>query len=46
MELVIDNPKRAKVGVKKKKLVGAVKPRIMSSPLKGKSRGEEFAEFA
>ena len=46
MELVIDNPKPAKVGVKKKPLVGAVKPRIMSIPLKGKSRGEEFAEFA
>jgi hypothetical protein len=46
MELVTDNPKPVKVGVKKKKLVGAVKPRIMSIPLKGKSRGEEFAKFA
>ena len=31
---------------KKKKLVGAVKPRVMSLPLKGKSHGKAFAEFA
>ena len=31
---------------KKKKLVGAIKPRVMSLPLKGKSHGEAFALFA
>lgn len=46
MELVQADVKPAKVGVRKKQLVGAVKPRIMSLPLKGKSRGQEFAEFA
>jgi len=29
-----------------KKLVGMTKPRVMSIPLKGKSRGPEFIEFA
>jgi len=46
VELVQADVKPAKVGVRKKQLVGAVKPRIMSLPLKGKSRGQEFAEFA
>jgi len=31
---------------KKKLLMGAIKPRVMSLPLKGKSRGDEFAAFA
>jgi phage terminase large subunit-like protein len=30
---------------KQKKLIGSVKPRVMSIPLRGKSRGKEFAEF-
>ena len=47
MELVIDNVKPAKTGAKKKPtMVGVTKPRIMSPPLKGKSYGPEFAEFA
>ena len=46
MELVQASPKPSKQGEKKKPLLGAVKPRIMSIPLKGKSRGAEFAEFA
>ena len=46
MELVIDNVPKRKTGAKKKKLMGAVKPRLMSIPLKGKSLGPEFAEFA
>lgn len=46
MELVKDTPKRAKTGAKKKPLMGAVKPRLMSPPLKGKSWGPEFADFA
>ena len=36
-----------KTGAKKKaKLIGATKPRVMSPPLKGKSLGNEFSEFA
>ena len=46
MELVIDNVPKRKTGTKKKPLMGAVKPRLMSPALKGKSRGPEFAEFA
>ena len=47
MELVIDNQGKPTLGAKKKPpLMGAVKPRVMSIPLKGKSRGDEFAAFA
>lgn len=46
MELVIDNVSKRKTGAKKKKLLGATKPRIMSPKLSGKSYGSEFAEFA
>ena len=47
MELVIDNQEKTPQGARKKApLMGAVKPRVMSIPLKGKSRGDEFAAFA
>ena len=50
MELVQATPvvgiKRKRKAPVKKALVGAVKPRLMSPPLKGPSRGPEFAEFA
>lgn len=47
MELVIDKSETAHMGTSKKKpLMGAIKPRVMSLPLKGKSRGDEFAAFA
>jgi hypothetical protein len=47
MELVIDNQEKTPQGaLKKAPLMGAVKPRVMSIPLKGKSRGDEFAAFA
>ena len=45
--MTIDNVTNIEVGVKKKaKLMGQTKPRIMSPPLKGKSLGDEFIEFA
>ena len=47
MELVIDKSETAHMGTSKKPpLMGAIKPRVMSIPLKGKSRGDEFAAFA
>ena len=47
MELVIDKSKTGHMGISKKPpLMGAIKPRVMSLPLKGKSRGDEFAAFA
>jgi phage terminase large subunit-like protein len=47
VELVIDNQEKTPQGAAKKApLMGAVKPRVMSIPLKGKSRGDEFAAFA
>ena len=47
MELVIDKSKTGHMGISKKPpLMGAIKPRVMSIPLKGKSRGDEFAAFA
>lgn len=46
MELIVDNTSQPKKGAKKKPLVGHTKPRIMSIPLKGKTLGTEFAEFA
>ena len=46
MELVQALPKGATMGVKKKRLMGAIKPRIMTPALKGKSLGPEFIEFA
>lgn len=46
MELVIDDVPKRKTGTKKKAYIGAVKPRLMSPALKGKSKGAEFAEFA
>ena len=46
MELVIDNEDQPVRGAKEKVIGQAnAKPRIMSIPLKGKSLGEEFAEF-
>jgi len=46
MELVIDNVPKRKTGTKKTKLMGAVKPRIMSPKLSGKTYGPDFAAFA
>ena len=46
MELVIDNVPKRKTGTKKTKLLGAVKPRIMSPKLSGKTYGPDFAAFA
>lgn len=47
MELVLNNDEKPTQGAAKKiPLMGAVKPRVMSLPLKGKSRGDEFAAFA
>ena len=47
MELVQDKSETAHMGTSKKTpLMGAIKPRVMSLPLKGKSRGDEFAAFA
>ena len=47
MELVLANQEKAPQGAKKKAtLIGAVKPRVMSIPLKGASKGDEFAAFA
>ena len=45
MELVIDNAPGLEMGTKKKPLMGAIKPRLMSPRLTGKSLGPEFAEF-
>lgn len=47
MDLVESEVIPIDLGEKKKAVVyGAVKPRIMTPALKGKSRGDEFAEFA
>jgi phage terminase large subunit-like protein len=47
VELVIDKQEKTPQGAPKKApLMGAVKPRVMSIPLQGASRGDEFAAFA
>jgi len=46
MELIVDNTAKVKKGAKEKKLMGQTKPRVMSTPLKGKSLGDEFVAFA
>ena len=47
MGVNMDNVTNIEVGVKKKAvLMGQTKPRIMSIPLKGKSLGDDFQEFA
>lgn len=47
MELIIDNTTEPVGGDKPKpKLMGQVKPRVMSLPVKGKSLGQDFIDFA
>lgn len=47
MDLVEADVSHIKTGAKKNKpLMGVTKPRLMTPALKGKSRGDEFAEFA
>jgi phage terminase large subunit-like protein len=46
MELVEASVTDIKMGAKKKVLMGHTKPRVMSIPLKGRTLGKEFGEFA